>query len=381
MSSFSFRALYLALFLLCVCFAGSGMGQATRFTGGVNEAALQRFQVSTTPLLSADGMISVRSLVPERSGYRYPVLRFADAVRRNFSERVFPIGSRDFPLAIELGAETNVVAKIERRHLRTEDGFSQLIIRVPNPDTVDLDLLRVAVAEAQLRESARAQGGSYTSLTWPKWLIAAMVDASRNNTWRAEAYETARELYDAGSFPTVDECFKASEAPVSKEFAAFFAMWLLELHRKDPVALLTMPWNRFSVVGLETDRAWEEWFVSRDATVFVPGLLTRSQYARWKKGLVEPEDVGEAMQLSSDLTREAMGKPPAFRDLTYLYLKAYGAFATGHADEYQRLRAEADEAAATLDVYFRNEPLLFAPSTTPYEADEPSSSQPIGDHS
>ncbi len=374
-----------AVFLLLFSFPRWGYGEtlaerAPRFSGMVNEAALQRFQVSTTPLLSADGKISVRSLVPERAGYRYPVLRFADAVRKNFSERVFPIGSREFPLAIELGAETNVVAKIERRHLRTGDGFSQLIIRVPNPDTVDLDLLRVAVVEAQLREAARAEKGSYAALTWPAWLVAAMVDASRNNTWRAEAYELARQHYDRGDFPMATQFFDVGWEPSSKEIAAFFAMWLLERNREKPEGLITTPWQRFAFLGLATDEEWENWFKGLDATIFVPGLLTRSQFARWKQSLIEPKAVEEAMALSTTLTREAMGKPSAFRDLTYLYLKAYGAFAMGHAEDYKRLRAEADDACKMLELYFVTEPLLFAPSTTPME--EGASSAPSnGDYS
>ncbi len=331
----------------------------------INEAALHHIKTQTAPLIAADGTFTVRSLSAERAHYRYPVLRFAGTVQDHFSERIFSIGSRDFPLAIELGTQTNAVASIERRSIRTNDGFHQLIIRIPNPDTVDLDVLRKAIVEAQLREAARASKGHYGAFTWPAWFLEAMVDASRNGVWKAEAYERAALDYEAGAFPSVDDFFKPNWTPPSREMAAFFAMWILEHHRDHPKRLITTPWNTFAFIGLTPPSAWEEWFLAQASKVFMPGLLTRTQYRRWKADLVLPKDVNEAVQIARDLTREALGKPQTFHDLTSLYLKAYSAFMVGDQARYETFRAEADDAAKILDAYFETNAILFVPSETP----------------
>ncbi len=360
-----------ALILLITGVATLLMGEslsdrAPRLSGAINEAALQRFKSHSTPLISADGTVAVRSLCPERVMYRYPVLRFADEVRRNFAEEVFPIGSRDYPLSIELGAETEPLTTLEKRILRLSDNFSQLIIRIPNPDTVSLDTLRVAIVEAQLREEIRAVKGSYAALKLPPWFIEALVDASRSSLWRAEAYETAHKVFEADTLPTLEQFFVQSTAP-SKEVAACFAMWVLELNAKDPKALLTADWTQMAIVGFESDMGWTRWFEGQASKVFMPGLLTRSQFARWKNALRAPATPEMAVAITETLSRDAMGKPQIFRDLTALYLKAYGAYAMGDTAAYDELRAEADAAAAHLDKHFESNALLYDASQVPSE--------------
>lgn len=336
--------------------------RAPRFAGMVNETAVARLKALPPPVQSNDGTVFVGTATAERAALRWPVLRFVDTVRANFAEVFLPLGSTASPLAVELGAETNRVDSVERRTLRTPDGFSQLIIRVPNPETVDLEALRLAVVEALLRERARAAGGSYASLTWPAWFIAAAVDASRGSVWKAEAYE---RLLAAGGAPEtpgrrLDDFF--SETPPPREAAAFFAQWLFQraggktLERR--ATLLTTPWKRADLLGAATDAAWQEWLEGLESTVFLPGVLTRSQFARWAATLAEPKTPQEAVALSERLSRFAVGRPQAFRDLTELYLRAYAAAALGKAEDYTALRAQADEAKAFLEAHLSRRPVL-----------------------
>ncbi len=358
----------LSVLLLCpLLLSGEGLtARAPRLSGSINEEALQRFKSHSAPLISSDGTIAVRSLCPERLAYRYPVLRFADEVRRNFSEAVFPIGSRDYPLSIELGAETEPVTTFERRIFRIQGDFSQLIIRIPNPDTVSLEALRVAIVEAQLREDIRAIKGSYAALKLPSWFIEALVDASRNSLWRAEAYEIAHKSYEAGALPTLDEFF-LKDTPPQKEVAACFACWVLELNAKNPSALLTTEWTQGAVVGFASDMAWTQWFEGQESKVFMPGLLTRSQFARWKAALDTPTSIEVALTMTERLSRDALGKPQSFRDLTSLYLKAYGAYVTGDEAAYTTFRAQADAVSALLEKHFEANALLYDASQVPAE--------------
>ncbi len=362
----------LPFLLICTCIAPASLSgetlaeRAPRLSGTINQEALQRVKSISAPLISFDGTVSVRSLSPERTGYRYPVLRFAEAVRREFAEAVFPIGSRDYPLSIEIGNTTEAITTLDRRIFRIPGDFSQLIIHIPNPDTVSLDDLRTAIIEAQLREDIRALKGSYAALKLPQWFIEALGNASRDSLWRAEAYEAAHKYYAAGTLTTLDEFF-LSEARPPKEVAACFAVWVLERNVDNHQALLTANWTPADIVGFAHDREWVAWFKSQEAKVFMPGLLTRSQFARWKSELIEPTSIPLALELSENLTRNALGKPATFRDLTTLYLEAYGAFATGDHAAYTALRTQADEACALLDKYFETNALLYDASDAPVD--------------
>lgn len=365
-----------ALLALCPAFGrAQGLAErAPRFAGMVNEAALGRLKALPPPIQSSDGKVFVGVTTPERAALRWPVLRFVDTVRGNFAEVFLPLGSTESPLSLELGSVTNRVETVERRTLRTPDGFSQLIIRVPNPETVDLDVLRLAVVEALLREQARSVGGSYGSFTWPEWFLSAAVDASRGGVWRAEAYERLRA---AGDTPQtagwrLDDFF--SSTPPPREAAAFFAQWLFQRAGgrtvKQRMALLTAPWTRASIVGGATDSEWRAWLLGQEDTVFMPGVLTRSQFTRWVSELKDPKTAEEAMAQSKRLSRFAVGRPQAFRDLTELYLRAYAAAALGQTETYAELRAQADEAKTFLETYLRRNPVL---SDEAKEADSPSS--------
>lgn len=338
--------------------------RSPRLAGMVDGAAVARLKAIPPPVQSNDGTVFVGAATAVRAALRWPVLRFTDTVRANFAEVFLPLGSTASPLSVELGADTNRVETVERRTLRTPDGFSQLIIRVPNPETVDLDVLRLAVVEALLRERARAKGGSYASLTWPAWFVAAAVDASRGSVWKAEAYE---RLCAAGMGPEapgqrLGDFFAEGGKPPPREIAAFFALWVFQRAGGKTVRgredLLTAPWVRSAIVGDASDDAWRAWLGGLGDTVFLPGVLTRSQFARWSADLSEPQNAREAVALSERLSRFAVGRPQAFRDLTELYLRAYAARALGKAEEYAVLRARAEEAKAVLEDHLRRHPVL-----------------------
>ncbi len=369
------------LFLLVAGVLASSVGVAAetssigarspRFAGMVDESAVARFKALPPPVQSSDGAIFVGVTSPARAGMRWPVLQFAETVRSNFAALFLPLGSPNAPLSIELGSETNQVSTLRRRTLRTADGFSQLIIQVPNPDTVDLELLRVAVVEALLREAARKQGGSYGSLKWPTWFIEAAVDASRGSVQRAEAYERLCALRQSGETQglQLDDFF--TETPPPKDFASFFAQWVFQragvATTQGRARLLTQPWSRADILESATDAAWVAWLDGQSDTVFMPGVLTREQFTRWAAAHTRPTSVEEAQAEAERLSRFAVGRPKLFRDATELYLRALAAYMTGDTDAYQALYQQAQEGQAILANYFRRVAFLADDSDAPAE--------------
>lgn len=342
--------------------------RAPRAAGAIDEEALARFRATPPPIQSADGTLYVSCASATRATMRWPVLRFVERVRENLAETLTPLGSQEMPLLVQLGDATTRVETLERRTLRADDGLSQLVIRVPNPETVNLEALREAVAEALLRQRARDLAGSYGALRWPGWFIRAAVDASRGNVWRAEAYEQVHAALEAGTLPKPDVFFAEKVTP-SREIAAFFADWVFGLaDPKRREALIVAPWTRASILGNVTDKAWEDWVHGLEDAIFMPGLMTRAQFLRWATGLTEPKDAAEAQAITRRLTLQAAGRPRVLRDLTELYLRAYAAFATGDAAAYKRLRAEADEARAMIETHLKVRPVLAdepTPEATP----------------
>lgn len=351
--------------------AGQGLGaRVPRLAGAIDEAALARFKAAPPPVQSADGAVYVSCAAADRATLRWPVLRFVDRVRENLGEAFLPLGSREAPLLVQLGDATNRVETVERRTLDAGDGLTQLVIRVPNPETVDLEALREAVAEAFLRQAARDRAGAYGALRWPRWFVRAAVDASRGNVWRAEAYEAVHAALEAGGLPPPDAFFAADAAP-PREVAAFFAQWVFErAGREGRAALLGAPWARAAILGDASDAEWAAWVRGFEDAIFMPGLITRAQFARWREGLTEPKDAADARAITGRLTLQAAGRPQVFRDLTELYLRAYAAFATGDAERYRALRAEADEARAILETHLKTRPVLADEPTpgAPHEA-------------
>lgn len=338
-----------------------------------------------SPMQSPDGTLYVGCQTNERAPMRAPVLRFAQTVKHHFEEDFLPLGSADSPLSIILGSETNAVSTLVKdRFALRDNSFSQLIIRVPNPDTVDLELLRTAIIEALLRERTRALAGSYAALTWPPWFLQAAVDASKGNLALAEAYEHAFALREAGTLPTPEALLAPGAPAPDPALAACFARWLLTLGtqsytlregenaaateraivalRRERIArieaLLTTPWTAQALLPPDADARWNAWLAERERAVLLPGIVTRSQFARWRKSLAFPESPEAARALSERLSREAIGKPQPFCDLTELYLRACAAAVVGDNFRAAALWSEADEAATLLAAHLQNAPLL-----------------------
>ncbi len=342
----------------------------------VASARLLLGAVPPPPLQSGDGQLFVACEDAAQAPLRGAVLRFAENVRTHFAETFTPIGSRESPLSIVLGSATNAVTTVQRRRVATADGFSQLVLRVPNPETVDLEALRTAIVEAQLRERARALGGAYTALTLPEWFVQGAVDASRGNEWQASAGARVLQLQEAGALPGVGAFF-APGAKIEPEVAAFFARWVFTLRREEAKArsaggdvraetarrleaLIVTPWEREAVVGQATDEAWEAWVSELEGLVFAPGVLTSAQFARWSARVVRPADGAEARQLAEFLTRSAIGKPQPFRDVTELYLRACAAKTTGEREAFEGLWQEAELARKMLEAHLSRKGVLEA---------------------
>lgn len=351
---------YFSLFKGLLVISGLLLAGNSLVAAPKNEA-LQRLKSLPPPLQSASGNYFVSCTTAERAALRWPLMRFAETVGTNLSETFLPLGSTSSPLAIEIGAQTNAVTTIERRTYRTGDGFSQLVIRVPNPETVDLEILREGVAEALLRERVRTETGRYSSFTWPTWFLRAVVNASKGNLWKTEAYERLQIDAIRQAPITLDQILLTREH-TTPEADAFFALWLLEetgyLQKENRLSLLTTPWSAETLRQTLEETQWQAWLQAQTDRIFLPGTLTRSQFKRWKESLTDPIDSADAVTQANGFGRAMLARPRLFRDLCDLYLKAYTAYISEGEAAYKPLRRQADEAAAILEQHFLHNDLL-----------------------
>lgn len=315
------------------------------------EELARRLNALPTPLQSADSAIFVSCATPERADLRWPILSFANTTRENLSDRLRPIGSSKSPLAIVIGNSKDPETGIRRRQNRVGT-YANLIIDIPNPDTVDLDLLRTAIAEALLREDVRSRTGRYGDFRWPNWFILAVLDTVNNAEWQAAAYESLLAQREAGTVPTVPELF-AGIAPPTREVAFFFARWVLGLRRQTPDGidkLIDTPsWSSADVLGTLGDADWQAYLDLQKNTVFAPGILSLAQFRRWREAARQPADAKDARAIIQELLRGTIGRPKPLQELCTLYSRAYAAFIAGDEESYARLRIQADDAAAMLE--------------------------------
>lgn len=345
-----FRAAALLLLLLSPSVRAADAPASAPLPAGPEELA-RRINSLPTPLQSADSAIFVSCATPERADLRWPILSFANTTRENLADRLRPIGSAKAPLAIVIGNSKEPETGIRRRQNRA-GSYASLVIDIPNPDTVDLDILRTAIAEALLREDVRSRTGRYGDFRWPDWFILAVLDTVNNAEWQAAAYEALLRQRKAGTVPTVPELF-AGIAPPTREAAFFFARWVLGVCRQREGGidrLIDTPsWSAADVLGTLTDADWQAYLDLQKNTVFAPGILSLDQFRRWREAAREPADARDARTVIQALLRGTIGRPKPLRELCALYNRAYAAFIAGDEEAYARLRIQADDAAALLE--------------------------------
>lgn len=320
------------------------------------EAAVARIKARPTQLTNRNGTIVVSCATHERANFRWPISTFAERVLEALNKDYLPLGSNVSPLAIEIGIDTNAVTTLRRRVFRTSDGYSHLILQIPNPDTVDLTLLREGIAEGLLREKVREQVGSYQDYTWPKWWLTALLNATRNNADTLEAYDRLQVAIRANGAPTLESLFKRTGTPLP-EADWFLARWMLTntvyQSPEKRLQLLTEPWSAEKLLETLSEAEWQKWLKQQDSIIYVPGVITYTQFLGWQERLITPTSLAEAKDTFTELARFAIARPQAFQDLTTLYLNAYLAYRENNSAEYERLRQAADLEAARFEQHLR----------------------------
>lgn len=360
-----------------------------------NAPMLVRLKNLPPPAQSADGQLYISCQTAERAPLRRPVLQFAETVRRNFAETFMALGTAESPLAITLGGDTAPITTLRRSTIRTPDGFSQLVIYIPNPETVDLEVLRTAIVEALLRERARTLGGSYAALTWPAWFIQGAVDASKGNAFLAEAYETVHAALAQGTLPTPETLLAPNAPAPHPAIATYFARWIFDSRRTTEAevanlpqaeaakrivtakartfqnfdALLTTPFTPQALLPSEANEAWQTWLRKQENAILLPGAITLTQFSRWEQSLFFPQTAAEAQRLASDLTRFTLGKPKLFADLTELYLCVCVDIMNGHINRAKSHWDDAEEARRAFGDILRQDKVILQEETEPVQGD------------
>ncbi len=327
-----------------------GILMATFLWGANATDKLAPWKTLPTPLQSSDSALFVTCATPKHADLRWPVLSFANRARERIERRIRPIGHAQYPLSIILGSVEEPRTDFIRRQMRSGD-YCHLILEIPNPATVDLDALEVGIAEALLRESVRGRTGKYSAFRWPAWFIRGILDMSRDAEWQAAAYEVLAQDEAAKQIPSVDALFAGVEP--KREVGFFFARWVLSLYAYDASGRQALPeaeaWEAEHIIGDAGNRHWEAYVYQQRDTIFAPGILSLTQFQRWRRSALEPQSLADIRPLQEALLQLTLGRPKVLQELCTLYLHAYAVYNEEDKSAYLEARRAADEAADLLE--------------------------------
>ena len=327
-------------------------------------------------------------------GLRGPVLFFAGQFRREFLRATrLEFGSIEHPIAIRLGASTNDLRAIGTFAPGVTGGEREWI-EIPDPDHVDLDALRVVLAQALAREWQRAlpaDPNHEPSREPPAWLLAG-VARQIGAGHRVEDLDDVHAQWQRGRLPPLAELL-SDEPPAALQYPALqavLAVWLLDHSGEPVVALLRRladgtPWSpalvaetvhkQGNIAGLSED--WDAWQANamreiRQVGVTTPGMVRafRSQllvypgdcglpvadawrgcsFAECLAWPATPEVKSALRNKAVEICAFAAGRDGALQRVAGTYAAFLEALATGEdPDQLRRMLAQAEEGRRLLE--------------------------------
>lgn len=296
------------LILLGACAFGSAGAAATSNAPVARPSSpVQPILRAPAPIYSRDSAFVVFSSAAN-ADYRLPVMQFADELRRALSQLLnVPLGTQESPVDLVIGdapGETQVRGK----KIQDVMGRWREQIEFGDPELVDLDDLRLALARALLRAWSRtaAEPGA-TPTEPPEWFLRGLVRAAQR-TGRQHDYDTVFQLWSQGRLPPVMELLAAEPAVAMREpaLAAVLATWLSERssggERMRRLLLHLAAGGAWSGEALppvlwpdvnpgQIDENWDRWLGARGRAILEPGVTTAVMLRRFRLQLaVYPAD-------------------------------------------------------------------------------------------
>lgn len=258
--------------------------------------------------------MAVYAVSEAASPLRAPVMYFADEIRQELARGLkLKFGSKNRPLEIAVGDETNGSTRVIVGRIRSLDGQVRERIELPAPGSADLETLRTAVIAAFLRIWIEENVQSEAAIQIPDWLVAGLSRhvrvLSRNGieSWRfrLEDSEALWDTWASGSLPLADELLSGQMNP---QTAGGMAGWLLSLVG-GPAPLQTIlaacaapePLTAAKIGLLTTgsadtdvlDAALDSWMIKATTRISEPGTTTKQAIGRWRMTLMFfPGDYG-----------------------------------------------------------------------------------------
>ena len=253
------------------------------------------------PFFSGDRAVCVRA--PRvAAGYRAPVLGFVERTRDEFL-RAFrlALAPSAYILDIQVGAAADGDTRVIASQGRGLDGRPIDVIRLPAPETSDLDAIRRAVSLALLRAYLSSIGGDRDSLgRLPPWLVSGLW-LFIGGRERTADFDRAWGFWIEGRLPIAPKLWSA-DSPANKDpglQAALiacltdrrgdgkaFETLLADAAAGRPYRWETVAWH---LAGTRDpwafDRFMDRWMILESHRVLTPGLTTRGVASRFRSSL------------------------------------------------------------------------------------------------
>jgi len=273
-----------------------------------------RRKLPTSALYSQENAVAVYAVSEAASPLRAPVMYFADEVRQELMRGLkLKFGSKNRPLEIAVGDETNGSTRVVSGRIRSFDGVIRERIELPAPGTADLETFRTAVVGAFLRIWIEENMQPETAVEVPDWLIAGvsryvrLLSQKGVESWRyrLEDFEAFWEAWASGTLPPAGNLLSWQMTPQtaggvigwllsSQSGAVPFRTILSACAAPDP---LTPAKIGLLIIGSDDlaalDASLDSWMIQAATRVSEPGTTTKQAIDRWRMMLVFfPGDYG-----------------------------------------------------------------------------------------
>lgn len=261
------------------------------------------------PVYSRDNTFVILSSAVN-ADYRLPVLQFAEELRRALSQTLsVSLGAPETPLTLVI-ADVPGETGVRCRQIQDVMGHWREQVEIGDPERVDLDDLRVALARGLLRAWLRVTAGpEHVPTAPPEWFLRGLTRAVQRPARLADI-EKVLALWSHGQLPPVTELLAADPAAALREpsLSAVLVTWMSEresggerMHRLLQHLAAGGAWSPDELLPIiqpgmsaaRSDEDWDRWLGIRGRSVLEPGVTTAGMLRRFRLQLaVFPADHG-----------------------------------------------------------------------------------------
>lgn len=257
------------------------------------------------PFYSRDSRIVVQA-GKMQANYRSPVLIFTERTRADITRATnLEFSPENGLLEIAIGSMTNRETRLRAFHYRDrKNGALKERIEIPDPEGVDLTLLKNAICDALLRLwiAEHAISSTVTLAPPPPWLSAGLVQYARREN-RPLAIDRALRLWSNACLPPARELFALESVPATAEPSVAMVLASMLLEKKNNRSFLeqflrdagkgkrwTEAYASQLLVQTDSPLVFDEYvdlqMLALERTVVIPGITTAGIVRRFRSSLL-----------------------------------------------------------------------------------------------